>query len=302
MRESNSLITVSSNGERSALRDAVTAAGPRPIPGAAAKNRFVIDIGEVDDATAPFDVGPYSAARITTHIIGDDTYSWTFGAVVTIQTSTDGLRWVDTATTIIGEGETGIIDCRGRKYLRAATTTAQGSACEVLVGIHADESDPTANAASDRGSSFPSDPEDGQYFYRTDHETPYWYDAGRGHWLGPAQKLFFGRNSSISNGESIRSEAGDVAPQSTTRGWDADVDYVITAFNGQWVGSTTGSIDITADATSQGNYAFTTATTISQSGLDLDIDAGEIPGVDFNYSSGSPNNPAFAVTIRRRAD
>lgn len=152
------------------------------------------------------------------------------------------------------------------------------------------------------GTTPPSSPAAGDVYYDTNDETLYTYDATRAHWLGPLQWTDFNRNSSMSDGENLRT-GGDAMSSIGSRGLLMPYECVVVGMRCDVNTSSafTGSFEIYYGASATGvTVAFSSSTGEQDLTLDYDLSTAEALGVRVNITSGTPSNGVCRVYYRRK--
>jgi len=263
------------------------------------EEKFTISLTE-SSSTPPVLVGSMASARFCGRLADDGTWVAFGGAVLEMYGSVDGIVWVSLGVTITGGGDANqtseLIDIRGYQWIKVAVTTQQLAAANVTVGIS------TSPYRVDEVHSIPvlsAPPTDGSVLYFDSvYDMLVHYDAGRAKWLGPLMTYTFGKNTSVSSGETLKSQHGLVVP-SSSRGWMTGRAMTCVGMEASTNGAFTGSFELTEDSAGTGQaLPFVAASSAQDYTIDYDWTASKHLGCQINITSGSPTNPA--VTIYNR--
>jgi hypothetical protein len=151
-------------------------------------------------------------------------------------------------------------------------------------------------------SATPSAPASGSaFFYDTDDDEVYFYDAGRGHWMSVTTYVMrFGRSAAISDGENLRSEYAQVTVTGS-KGVVPGFDMTVVGMNARTNGAFTGSFDLYDGGTDSGEgLTFTASSQEDDYEINYDITSGRAIGCRVSISSGSPTNPGIEIHYRKR--
>ena len=137
-----------------------------------------------------------------------------------------------------------------------------------------------------RGAAFPTYPEPGLRWYRTDLGRWFYYDDTRSKWLGNDLKCFaFMKFASVVN--AYINWEDDSYPSSATNGYVAPVDLCLVEMAGVILGSSTCTVEVRDDGVSSGGLTFTAATKANDSTLNgSTIAAGSVVSC---YINGTAN-------------
>ena len=147
-----------------------------------------------------------------------------------------------------------------------------------------------------RGTSFPSQPVDGRFWYRTDDDHLYRYDSGRSKWLGELDWDGGGRSGTQSSNSYFRRFNG--MPMSATLG--TYIPYDITIVGITWAKGNTNSGTI--EVRRNGVLAVGVATGAASNGSDLTLNTNFSSGGIFSLywnSANSTTNVQIKVYYRR---
>lgn len=152
-------------------------------------------------------------------------------------------------------------------------------------------------------SGAPSSPQEGDIYYDTGDDELYFYDGTRAHWLSVfAYTYNWGWNGSPASGTHLRWEGGHVQGTNggTLRGpilpWDAVLTRVVSSF----VNSATVDVLVRDAGSTAHTHTVTSAVSLNEGGLDVDLTGGNRISCRWDITSGSPTNPAIEYVMRRK--
>ena len=147
-----------------------------------------------------------------------------------------------------------------------------------------------------RGTSFPSQPVDGRFWYRTDDDHLYRYDSGRSKWLGELDWDGGGRSGTQAANSYFRRFNG--MPMSATLGTWIPYDVVITGIT--WVkgDANTGTIEVRRNGVLVVGKAVAAVTGGSDLTLNTNFTGGGVMSLYWN-SANATSNVQIKVYYRR---
>jgi len=153
------------------------------------------------------------------------------------------------------------------------------------------------------GTSFPAIPEDGQAYYRTDHEELYHYDGTRSKWLGELQTIQINRNTTASAG--VLSLFYGVTYMTSTKGLTFGTDMTIVGVDTRSNQAFSAPLELFVGASKDGDIVtYSSSKGGSDRTIDYDIDANTTDQQWFRIgtiTSGTIDNPQIRIFVRRRA-
>jgi len=153
------------------------------------------------------------------------------------------------------------------------------------------------------GTAFPTSPEDGQAYYRTDHEELYHYDGTRSKWLGELQTIQINRNTSTSSG--ALSLFYGVTYMTSTKGLTFGTDMTIVGVDTRSNQAFSAPLELFIGGSKDGNIVtYSSSKGGSDRTIDYDIDENTTTQQWFRIgtiTSGTIDNPQIRIFLRRRA-
>lgn len=166
-----------------------------------------------------------------------------------------------------------------------------GVSCKLVV---------TGGASEEYGTSFPTSPNPGQLFYRTDLDCQFYYDSSRSKWLGVDLEHIDGAyNGNLAAGAYLALMAG--VTMSNTKG--ACVLYASTIVGCSWTFalSPSGYLEVMRSGVAVSTIDYSSSNMSAVWNLNDDFSAGGILAVRNKAGSDQLDTPYIRVYWRRRA-